>query len=221
MNENKIESKIDIILNSAEDLMCKMESPNRDITVNMIAKNAGIGKGSIYYYFESKDDIIDAVIERSYKAAIQEYFSATEKCETTLEKIQMLFRSMVCKEFQDSRKNIIISLHVQDDMVLHCKMMITAVQTVSPILRELLQEGVKDGSVHTETPCESSEMIVAMLTFLLNQSFFPSDIQSTYRKLKLYAQVLETCLKTEPGSFDFLFMPVKDERFLGETEKKF
>lgn len=45
MNENKSGNKIDVILNSAEELMCKMESPNRDITVNMIAKNAGIGKG--------------------------------------------------------------------------------------------------------------------------------------------------------------------------------
>ena len=48
-------------------------------------------------------------------------------------------------------------------------------------------------------------MIVAMLTFLLNSSFFPSDDESTYRKLKLYANVLETCLETEKGSFSFLF----------------
>lgn len=70
MNENKI----DIILNSAEELMCSMAEPNKDITVDMIAKNAGIGKGSIYYYFESKEDIFDAVIERSYSAAIRDFF---------------------------------------------------------------------------------------------------------------------------------------------------
>ena len=54
-------------------------------------------------------------------------------------------------------------------------------------------------------------MIVAMLTFLLNQSFFPSDNQSIYRKLKLYAQILETCLKAEPGSFDFLVNPIDEK----------
>lgn len=203
-------SKIDVILDSAEELMCRMEEPNRDITVDMIARNAGIGKGSIYYYFESKDDIIDAVIERSYSSAIQEYFAVTAKCDTTLEKVQMLFRSMVCKEFQDNQKNVILSLHVQDDMLLHCKMMITAIQTVSPILEQLLLEGVQDGSVYTETPQESAEMIVAMLTFLLNQSFFPTDYEKTYRKLKLYAKVLETCLRSEPGSFDFLFTPLPE-----------
>ncbi len=203
-------SKIDVILDSAEELMCSMDEPNREITVDMIAKNAGIGKGSIYYYFESKDDIVDAVIERSYTSAIQEYFTITANCDTTLEKVQMLFRSMVCKEFQDSQKNVILSLHVQDNMLIHCKMMITAIQTVSPILEQLLLEGVQDGSVYTETPQESAEMIVAMLTFLLNQSFFPTDYEKTYRKLKLYAKVLETCLRAEPGSFDFLFTPLPE-----------
>jgi len=203
-------SKIDVILDSAEELMCRMYEPNREITVYMIAKNAGIGKGSIYYYFESKDDIVDAVIERSYTSAIQEYFAITANCDTTLEKVQMLFRSMVCKEFQDSQKNVILSLHVQDNMLIHCKMMITAIQTVSPILEQLLLEGVQDGSVYTETPQESAEMIVAMLTFLLNQSFFPTDYEKTYRKLKLYAKILETCLRAEPGSFDFLFTPLPE-----------
>ncbi len=202
------EKKMDVILNSAEELMCRMEEPNKDITVDMIAKNAGIGKGSIYYYFESKDEIIDAVIERSYSAAIREFFATNHHCSSTFEKIKQLFRSMLREEFRDSSKNVILSLHVHDDIVLHYKMMMTAIQTVSPILKELLVEGKKDGSIQTDTPQESAEMIVAMLTFLLNKSFFPSDDDSMYRKLKLYAQILETCLKAKPGSFDFLFTPI-------------
>ncbi|MDE6501870.1 MAG: TetR/AcrR family transcriptional regulator [Ruminococcus sp.] len=199
------ENKIEIILNSAEELMCAMEFPNRDITVDMIAKNAGIGKGSIYYYFESKEDIIDAVIERSYSSAIREYFTSTNNCINTYEKLKKLFTSMIRKEFQNNSRNVIISLHVQDDIILHYKMMMTAIKTVSPIVTQILKDGVADGSVHTETPEESAEMIVAMLTFLLNSSFFPSDNESMYRKLKLYANVLETCLNTEKGSFSFLF----------------
>ncbi|MDE5556783.1 MAG: TetR/AcrR family transcriptional regulator [Ruminococcus sp.] len=199
------ENKVEIILNSAEELMCTMEAPNRDITVDMIAKNADIGKGSIYYYFESKDEIIDAVIERSYTSAIKEYFASTNNCINTYEKLKQLFVSIIKKEFQDNSHNVIISLHVQDDIMLHYKLMMTAIKTVSPILTEILKDGVADGSIHTETPVESAEMIVAMLTFLLNRSFFPSDDASMYRKLKLYAHVLETCLETEEGSFSFLF----------------
>lgn len=209
---NSGEKKVDIILNSAQELMCRMDDPGREMTVDMIAKNAGIGKGSIYYYFESKDEIIDAVIERSYKAAINEFFDNMPPESSTPEKLKTLFRTITREEFRDSSGNIILSLHLKDDPLLHYKMMITAIRTISPILTRLLEEGRADGSVHTESPQESAEMIVAMLTFLLDNSFFPSDSESIYRKLKLYAGVLETCLRTEKGSFDFLFtLPGRDE----------
>lgn len=51
-------------------------------------------------------------------------------------------------------------------------------------------------------------MIVAMMTFLLDNSFFPESDESRRRNLKLYAQILETCLEAKPGSFDFLLSPV-------------
>lgn len=206
-----MKNKTDLILNSAEALMCGMANPAQDITVDMIAKNAGIGKGSIYYYFKSKEEIIDAVIERSYSMAINEYFGNISKQSTTAEKLKTLFRSMLTEEFKDSRKNVILPLHVQDDLLLHHKMMMVAIKTVSPILTEILSRGQEDGSIHTESPKESAEMIVAMLVFLLDRSFFPADSESTLRKLKLYANVLETCLKTEKGSFDFLFTPTEEQ----------
>lgn len=199
--------KKDIILNSAEELMCEMDNPARDITVDMIAKNAGIGKGSIYYYFKSKEEIIDAVIERSWSKAICEYFVNISSQSSTPEKLKLLFRSMLTKEFRDRSRNVIIPLHVQDDLLLHHKMIMTAIRTVSPILTEILEEGRDNGSIRTEAPKESAEMIVAMLTFLLDNSFFPSDNDATYRKLKLYAKVLEVCFQTEKGSFDFLYTP--------------
>ncbi len=196
-------NKKDMILDSAEELMFQMS--DNEISVDMIAKNAGIGKGSIYYYFKSKDDIINSVIERSYSIAIQEYFADIYENSSTMTKIKALFRSVIRKEFNDNRKNIIIAFHVQDNLLLHIKMMMTSVKVISPILTDLLAEGVKEGSIHTDSPKESAEMIVAMLTFLIDQSFFPDDDESIYRKLKLYAKVLETCLQSEKGSFDFLF----------------
>lgn len=196
-------NKRELILDTTEELMCQI--PDSDISVDTIAKKAGIGKGSIYYYFNSKEEIIDAVIERSYSTAIQEFFADVYNQSNALLKIKTLFRSVIKEEFNDNRKNIIAAFHVHDNLLLHTKMMITAVKTISPILTKLLSEGAADGSIHTDAPQESAEMIIAMLTFLLDNSFFPADNESLYRKLKLYAHVLETCLQTEKGSFDFLF----------------
>lgn len=191
------------ILDAAEQLMSQMQ--NREISVNMIAKEAQIGKGSVYYYFESKEEIIEAVVERCYKRIILEFFSEMQTGSSAIDKIKLLFRSVVKEEFFGKQKNLIGSLHLHEDARLHNKMKIVAVQEFAPVLTALLQEGCSEGSIYTETPKESAEMIVAIITFFLDDSIFPADQESMYRKLKIFANVLDVNLQASPGSFDFLW----------------
>lgn len=195
--------KKDLILDTTEKLMSVM--PDTEITINMIAKNAGIGKGSVYYYFQSKDEILDAVIERCYKRALHEYFSDINVHSTAIEKIRCLFQSIIKKEFHDNQQNLMLTLHLHDDLMLHHKMKLVALEEVSPVLTDLLYQGIEEGTIITDTPEESAEMIVAVITFLFDTSLFPPDDKKYYNKLRIFAKVLETCLQTEPGSFDFLF----------------
>ncbi len=191
------------ILQAMEKLMCVM--PNKEISVNLIAKTAQMGKGSIYYYFESKEEILYAVIERCYKRAIHEYFKKINSEASAMEKIKLLFRSILKKEFHDNQKNLIYTLHLHDDLLLHNKMKLVAFQEISPILEELLIQGIDEGTVSTETPKESAEMIVSVLTFFLDNTVIPENDQSILKKLKIFSNVLDTCLHAEKGSFDFLW----------------
>ena len=61
--------KYDKILDALQVLLenKKMQS----ISVSEIAQTAGMGKGSIYYYFPSKDAILDALIVRTYEKPVQ------------------------------------------------------------------------------------------------------------------------------------------------------
>lgn len=195
--------KKELILNAAEELMSFM--PDSDISIQLIAAKAGIGKGSIYYYFRSKEEIVDSVISRCYKKALHEYFREINSCESALEKIKRLFKCMIRKEFHDNQQNFIISLHLRDDLMLHQKMKLAAMEEVAPVLAELLVQGNEEGSLSTDIPDESAEMIVAVLTFLFDSSIFPGNNKKTAKKLQLFADVLETCLHTEKGSFDFLY----------------
>lgn len=192
-----------LILESAEQLMTKMSA--EDITINLIASNAGIGKGSIYYYFDSKEEIISAVIERSYKKAIREYFSEVNSHTTALEKIKSLFRCLAVKEFHNRQQNIIISLHLHESLMLHNKLKLVAIEEVSPILTDILRQGIAEGTIITDTPEESAEIIVAVITFMMDSSVFPHDKKKMTNKLKIIAKVLDICLHTTPGSFDFLY----------------
>lgn len=62
-------NKYEQILNALQTLL---EDRNLDtISVSEIAQTAGIGKGSIYYYFPSKDAIFEALIERNYEKPLE------------------------------------------------------------------------------------------------------------------------------------------------------
>lgn len=199
--------KYDIILDAAKELMCSKDSV-ADITVDMIAKQAGIGKGSIYYYFISKDEIIDAVIDQCYSVAIEDFIAEIKSHKNSLEKLKLLFQSILSSELKDKCRNVIRELHLQNDIVTNYKLMMASIKVISPIVTELLVEGTEKGELHAEFPEESSRMIIAMLTFLLDNYFFPNSDENRLRSLKLYSQILETCLKTKPGSFDFLTQPL-------------
>lgn len=199
--------KYDIILDAARELMCSKGSV-ADITVDMIAKQVGIGKGSIYYYFSSKDEIIDAVIDQCYTVAIGDFIEEIKTRSNSLEKLKLLFQSILSSELRDKSRNVIRELHLQNDIVTNYKLMMASIKVISPIVTDLLVEGTEKGELHAEFPEESSRMIVAMLTFLLDNYFFPDSAENRLRSLKLYSQILETCLKTKPGSFDFLTQPL-------------
>ena len=61
--------KYDRILDALQELL--ENNPIQNISVSDIAKKAEMGKGSIYYYFPSKEAILDALIERNYEKPLK------------------------------------------------------------------------------------------------------------------------------------------------------
>ena len=112
---------------------------------------------------------------------------------------------MLKSEFSNNQKNFILTLHLHEDLLLHNKLKRIAVQEISPILTALLQQGCNEGSIQTNYPKESAEMIIAILAFFLDNTFFPSDNISMNHKLRTLAYSLEMFLNAEKGSFDFLW----------------
>ena len=68
------------------------------ISVSEIAQTAGIGKGSIYYYFPSKEAIVEALVERNYEKPLETARTlATQTSIPTFTRMAMIFQA--CKFF--------------------------------------------------------------------------------------------------------------------------
>ena len=73
--------KYNKILNALQELL---ENKNiKTISVSEIAQTAGIGKGSIYYYFPSKDAILEALVERSYEKPLKTAKNLSEQSDVS------------------------------------------------------------------------------------------------------------------------------------------
>ncbi len=74
----------------------------RKLTVAQAAKTAGIGKGTIYEYFENKDDIVFEIINISIEEYHVEFLETIKNVETTKEKIFHFFKFVL----DDSDENM-------------------------------------------------------------------------------------------------------------------
>ena len=72
-------SKRELILDALQELL--YEGTAGTASVQDIAKKAGIAKGGLYYYFKSKEEVLDALVERQYNHVI-------ETCRTKLAAVE-------------------------------------------------------------------------------------------------------------------------------------
>jgi len=77
------------ILDSARRLFGRFGP--RKTTVDEIALEAGVGKGTVYYYFADKEDIFLRVIQEEAEELLRRIEGAVESCEHPVQKLQALF----------------------------------------------------------------------------------------------------------------------------------
>lgn len=76
----------------------------KNITVAQVAQTAGIGKGTIYEYFENKDDIIFEIINVHIEYHHQKFLKSIENVKTTKEKL-FYFLDFVMNDTEENQKH--------------------------------------------------------------------------------------------------------------------
>lgn len=86
---NKEDRRREIAI-SCTDLIYQVGMKN--ITVAQVAKIANIGKGTVYEYFENKDDIIFEIINIHIEKHNKDLVESIKKVNTTKEKVELFFK---------------------------------------------------------------------------------------------------------------------------------
>ncbi|TEU12198.1 MAG: TetR/AcrR family transcriptional regulator [Anaerolineales bacterium] len=81
-------------------LACFTRKGYNNTTMDDIVAESGLSKGSLYWYFKSKDDLFAAAFMSLLMDIGQEAFAALEQCTTASDKLRALAQALVnfCKE---------------------------------------------------------------------------------------------------------------------------
>lgn len=196
--------KYQLILDALQSLL---ETRNMEtISVSEIAQTAGIGKGSIYYYFPSKDAIFEALVERNYKKPLETAKSLSQQTDISIfTRMAMIFQA--CRnsstEFLRNRsaegqKNL------QENAYIHQKYMSHLISELKPALTEIIQQGIVNGEIRFSNPAALAEIVLIILTVKLDNTLVPSTPQSIEETIHGLIELLERGTDTHPGVLNYL-----------------
>ncbi len=172
-------------------------------SVSDIAKKAGIAKGGLYYYFRSKEDVLDALLEREYADIIASCDAVVAKSQgSAIAKLALLLQSYRGAYVDASMDEY---LHMPQNAALHQKSLAQILSSLSQIISRIIEQGIADGDFSCAYPLAYAQIIMSVFTFLLDPGIFPWTAAETAEKMKALADLLEKGLGTAKGSFAFLY----------------
>ena len=201
-------SKYDKILNALQDLLMGQDIQN--ISVSDIAKKAGIGKGSIYYYFSSKEAILDALIEKNYKLPLETAKNLAKQKELSpYRRMAMIFEACQksSKEFLQHRRHVPdkdLPQNAQEQAYIHQKYLKYLIAELRPSLAEIIEQEIEEGLIQFEYPEQLAEIVLIVLTVKLDNTLSPSSSENIEQTIRALITLLEKGTGTPPGMLDYL-----------------
>ena len=176
------------------------------ISVSEIAQAAEIGKGSIYYYFPSKDAILDALIERNYEKPLETAKTLAGQTEISpFTRMAMIFQACRSSSTEFLRQEEPVSLtSAQEHAFIHQKYMAHLISELKPVLTEIIRQGIDNGEIHFDRPAALAEIVLIVLTVKLDNTLVPSSREGIEDVMRGLVSLLEKGTENPAGSLNFL-----------------
>ena len=184
-----------------------IEKGYENTSIDEIIAEAGIAKGTYYYYFESKEATLEAVIEMMIE---EEVGRAKAVLETSLPVPQKLVSVIYSLRPAQDEQVIAKALDVTENIVMREKVNRRIVEEAVPLLTEVVKEGISQGIFE----CTNIEERVRML-LIISQHIFDDGI-FTDRDVEVYIDVVEKTLGAKGGTMSFIAELIsggQDEKF--------
>lgn len=197
------------ILDTAQQLF--YSKGYRQTSVQDIIDSVGIAKGTFYYYFRSKRDLLDAMIGRMLLQSMEtlEPMVNDEKL-NAIEKFNRFFADSAALKIENEEiVRTLVEVYYRDDNALMRERTIAeSMRQISPMLSQIIQQGVDEGRFVTAYPESSAEIVLWVgqhMTESVTRLFLAADrdaavLEMIVDKITAHEEAIGRILGAAPGS---------------------
>jgi AcrR family transcriptional regulator len=189
------------LIDTAERLF--LEKGYEQTTVADIVREIEVAQGTFYYYFSSKEKILEAIIEKDITALEEDVrqIMSREDANAAI-KLNAVVNSII--GISTSRREIMDYLHEESNAVMHEKMERHTIERLVPLMTRVVAEGTHAGIFDVQYPTESVEFLLASLVYFFHH---PEIFADPTRREKMQSS-LETILGRTLAVKDYKFVLV-------------
>ncbi|MDZ7771948.1 MAG: TetR/AcrR family transcriptional regulator [Balneolaceae bacterium] len=140
-----------------------LEEGYRNCSLRKIAREAGVTATSVYLHFESKDELIHAVMERSIDELNRRLEEAASRSGPATDRLEELARAYVRYALENSREYQVIYLVSSDEMTRYPREKFRRARRGYEIVAEVIREGVATGGLEEPHPVLAAYTLWAQL----------------------------------------------------------
>lgn len=173
-------------------------------TTNDILERVGIARGTLYYHFKSKEEILDAMIERLTDTLLARAAEiAADKERPVLERLTDVVKALNVDS--ELGTEIMNQVHKPQNALMHQKMQEGLLKGVVPLFAGLIEEGTAQGVCQTDYPAQAAELLMLYSSAAFDD--LAEDARSM-EKIEGFIYHSERVLGMERGSLRQAVLPV-------------
>ncbi len=174
-----------------------------ETSINEIMNSIGMAKGGFYYYFESKDQILDELVDRYIDGKISKVEPIVN--DNSFDAL-VKFKLMFIAEFEYDIQCNKLDKHLYNikNVDMHQRILVKMVEKYAPVINKVILQGIEEGIFQVEYPLEAAEFLVSGFHFLCDLCIFAWNKNEYVRKIKAVEEIIEKTLGIKKGSMEFL-----------------
>ncbi len=201
------------LLDIALDLFSK--SGYIDTSIQDIITMAGVSKGAFYHYFQSKEDVLDQIIDRYIDEIVELSIKVAENPGlSALEKYELLFSQVQKRRIANQEKFMFllkIMLNEKNCLFIN-RYTEKTIQMAREPYRKILDQGIAEGVFRINNPEPTAELIIRLGTIYrtkLAEMYLqgqdpPDSIGEISKTIDFIQDTVERLLGVDPGTLRFI-----------------